>query len=97
MADLQDPQSMDNRKLSAIAQNPNHPMHTHAKSELDRRKMKNEGVVNEDGHSDVPSAIRGCKTTMEDAMQIMKKLLFVKLLHYHLQRDIAVNQVLIVN
>ena len=74
MADLQDPQSMDNRKLSAIAQNPNHPMHTHAKSELDRRKMKNEGVVNEDGHSDVPSAIRGCKTTMEDAMQIMKKL-----------------------
>lgn len=38
-----DPQSMDNRRLSVIARNPNHPMHTHAKAELDRRKMKNEG------------------------------------------------------
>ena len=38
-----DPQSLDNRRLSAIARNPNHPMHTHAKAELDRRKMKNEG------------------------------------------------------
>ena len=35
-----DPQSMDNRKLSAIARNPNHPMHTHAASELARRKVK---------------------------------------------------------
>ena len=38
-----DPQSLDNRRLSVIARNPNHPMHTHAKAELDRRKMKNEG------------------------------------------------------
>ena len=76
MADLQDPQSLDNRKLSAIARNPSHPMHTHAKSELDRRKVKKSelGEMNEDGHTDVPSAIRGCKTTMEDAMQILKKL-----------------------
>jgi hypothetical protein len=40
-----DPQSMDNRRLSSIARNPNHPMHTHAKAELDRRKMKNEGAM----------------------------------------------------
>jgi hypothetical protein len=40
-----DPQSLDNRRLSAIARNPNHPMHTHAKAELDRRKMKNEGAM----------------------------------------------------
>ena len=37
-----DPQSMDNRRLGAIARNPNHPMHTHAKAELDRRKMAKE-------------------------------------------------------
>ena len=43
-----DPQSMDNRRLSAIARNPKHPMHTHAKSELDRRRMKvAESKVNE--------------------------------------------------
>lgn len=40
-----DPQSLDNRRLSVIARNPNHPMHTHAKAELDRRKMKNEGAM----------------------------------------------------
>jgi len=45
MADLQDPQSLDNRKLSAIARNPSHPMHTHAKSELDRRRMKQEKTL----------------------------------------------------
>ena len=37
-----DPQSMDNRRLGAIARNPNHPLHTHAKSELDRRRMARE-------------------------------------------------------
>ena len=36
----EDPQSLDNRRLAAIARNPNHPMHTHARSELDRRKVK---------------------------------------------------------
>ena len=40
-----DPQSMDNRRLGAIARNPNHPMHTHAKSELDRRRMKQEKTL----------------------------------------------------
>ena len=35
-----DPQSMDNRQLSVIARNPNHPMATHAKSELQRRRIK---------------------------------------------------------
>ena len=31
-------------------------------------------VVNEDGHADVASAIRQCKTITEDAMQILQKL-----------------------
>ena len=35
-----DPQSMDNRRLSSIARNPNHPMATHAKAELARRRVK---------------------------------------------------------
>lgn len=35
-----DPQSMNNRQLSVIARNPNHPMATHAKSELQRRRIK---------------------------------------------------------
>lgn len=35
-----DPQSMDNKRLSSIARNPNHPLHTHAKAELARRKIK---------------------------------------------------------
>jgi len=35
-----DPQSMDNRRLSAIARNPNHPQATHAKAELARRRVK---------------------------------------------------------
>lgn len=34
-----DPQSMDNRRLSSIARNPNHPLHTHAKAEMDRRRQ----------------------------------------------------------
>ena len=31
-------------------------------------------IVNEDGHTDVASAIRQCKTMIEDAMQISSKL-----------------------
>ena len=37
-------------------------------------KGKSEEVVKEDGHQDIPSAIRQCKTITEDAMQIMSKL-----------------------
>ena len=33
-----------------------------------------ESSLNEDGHTDVPSAIRKLKTSMEDAMQILKAL-----------------------
>ena len=56
-----DPQSLDNRRLSAIARNPNHPMHTHAKAELDRRKMKNEKLDNKDKPfvSDLVKKLRG--------------------------------------
>ena len=56
-----DPQSLDNRRLSVIARNPNHPMHTHAKAELDRRKMKNEKLDNKDKPfvSDLVKKLRG--------------------------------------
>lgn len=33
-----DPDSLDNKKLAAIAKNPKHPLHTHAKSIIDRRR-----------------------------------------------------------
>jgi len=39
-----DPQSMDNRRLSVIARNPNHPQATHAKAELARRKVKKDEI-----------------------------------------------------
>ena len=35
---------------------------------------KEEVEINEDGHQDVASAIRQCKTITEDAMQILQKL-----------------------
>ena len=37
-------------------------------------KRLKEGTIKEDGHTDVSSAIRQCKTVLEDAMQIMGKL-----------------------
>ena len=39
-----------------------------------RHIMVKEDIINEDGHKDVASAIRQCKTITEDAMQILKKL-----------------------
>jgi hypothetical protein len=44
-----------------------------AQSILDKKK-KQKQEVKEDGHIDVSSAIRQCKTTIEDASQIMSKL-----------------------
>lgn len=38
MAINQDPEELDNRRLASIASNPKHPLHTHAKSIMDRRK-----------------------------------------------------------
>jgi len=35
-----DPQSMNNRRLSSIARNPSHPLATHAKAELARRRVR---------------------------------------------------------
>jgi hypothetical protein len=43
-----DPQSMDDRRLSAIARNANHPLSTHAKSELQRRRIKKAELSTED-------------------------------------------------
>ena len=37
-------------------------------------KEELESVINEDGHTDVPSAIRKLKTATEDAMQILHAL-----------------------
>ena len=38
------------------------------------KKKKEELDIQEDGHTDVASAIRQCKTMIEDAMQITSKL-----------------------
>ena len=38
------------------------------------KKFKTAKVIKEDGHTDVSSAVRQCKTITEDAMQIMGKL-----------------------
>ena len=37
-------------------------------------KINQDIVIKEDGHVDVASSIRKCKTAMEDASQIMNKL-----------------------
>ena len=41
---------------------------------LDDRKDQRAAELNEDGHTDVPSAVRKLKTSMEDAMQILSAL-----------------------
>jgi hypothetical protein len=41
---------------------------------LDDRKDRRAAELNEDGHTDVPSAVRKLKTSMEDAMQILSAL-----------------------
>lgn len=38
------------------------------------KAKSNEETIKEDGHTDVPSAIRKCKTMIEDANEIMSKL-----------------------
>ena len=38
---------------------------------LDDRKDRRQAELNEDGHTDVPSAVRKLKTSMEDAMEIL--------------------------
>ena len=38
----EDVSSLSHRRLNTIMKDPNHPMHTHAKSELDRRKITRE-------------------------------------------------------
>jgi hypothetical protein len=44
MALDKDPSTMSSQSLNTIANNPNHPLHTHAKAELDRRSKK-EGAM----------------------------------------------------
>ena len=41
---------------------------------LDDRKDRRAAELNEDGHTDVPSAVRKLKTSMEDAMEILNAL-----------------------
>ena len=41
---------------------------------LDDRKDRRQAELNEDGHTDVPSAVRKLKTSMEDAMEILSAL-----------------------
>ena len=39
-----------------------------------KSKKQMEKELNEDGHTDIPSAIRNCQTIIEDAMQMKQKL-----------------------
>ena len=73
--------SAEKKKMADIAARHNKQGSIGGKDQKDRDAMVNkyykrlkEGTIKEDGHSDVPSAIRQCKTITEDAMQIMGKL-----------------------
>ena len=73
--------SAEKKKMADIAARRNKQGSIGGKDQKDRDAMVNkyykrlkEGTIKEDGHSDVPSAIRQCKTITEDAMQIMGKL-----------------------
>ena len=73
--------SAEKMKMAGIAARHNMRGSISSKDQKDRDAMVNkyykklkEGTVKEDGHTDVSSAIRQCKTITEDAMQIMGKL-----------------------
>ena len=73
--------SAEKMKMAGIAARHNMKGSISSKDQKDRDAMVNkyykrlkEGTIKEDGHTDVSSAIRQCKTVLEDAMQIMGKL-----------------------
>ena len=73
--------SAEKMKMAGIAARHNMRGSISSKDQKDRDAMVNkyykklkEGTVKEDGHTDVSSAVRQCKTITEDAMQIMGKL-----------------------
>ena len=73
--------SAEKKKMADIAARHNKQGSIGGKDQKDRDAMVNkyykrlkEGTVKEDGHTDVSSAVRQCKTITEDAMQIMGKL-----------------------
>ena len=71
-------------KMSGNKFEINHPMNSSGRDSIQKRggkliarvgkNYKEEVELDEDGHADVASAIRQCKTVMEDAQQIMAKL-----------------------
>ena len=73
--------SAEDIKVNAIAARHNMKGSISRKDQQDRDALikkyyprLKEEVINEDGHQDVASAIRQCKTITEDAMQILQKL-----------------------
>ena len=73
--------SAEKKKMADIAARHNKQGSIGGKDQKDRDAMVNkyykrlkEGTIKEDGHTDVSSAVRQCKTITEDAMQIMGKL-----------------------
>ena len=73
--------SAEKKKMADIAARHNKQGSIGGKDQKDRDAMVNkyykrlkEGTVKEDGHTDVPSAVRQCKTIVEDATQMMGKL-----------------------
>ena len=73
--------SAEKMKMAGIAARHNMRGSISSKDQKDRDAMVNkyykklkEGTVKEDGHTDVASSVRMCKTITEDAMQISGKL-----------------------
>ena len=71
----EDPQSLDNRRLSAIARNPNHPMSTHAKAELARRKIKKVEVGEAKDPNEYDNEGSMMKTQMNQITSAIDKLM----------------------
>ena len=44
------------------------------KEDISGSNLNEEGIIKEDGHSDIPSAIRKCKLILDDADDILERL-----------------------
>ena len=71
----EDPQTLDNRRLSAIARNPNHPMSTHAKAELARRKVKKDEIGEAKDPNEYDNEGSMMKTQMNQITSAIDKLM----------------------
>ncbi len=72
-----DPDSLDSRRLAAIAKNPKHPLHTHAKSIMDRRRsaqQEHAEHMGEGGMKRMATAETEPKPEKKKGMETFKKM-----------------------